>query len=55
MTSIEPGKYVFKNRLGEVALDLSGGDNKSIIGFTAHGGENQQVCSVFKSANRTPF
>ena len=29
---------------GTVMMDLSGGDDKSIIGFPAHGFENQQVC-----------
>ncbi|KAI5118737.1 hypothetical protein M0805_000066 [Coniferiporia weirii] len=40
--SIAPGTYKLVNVLGNNALDLSGGDNKSIIGFTEHGGGNQQ-------------
>jgi len=41
-TNIEPGRYKITNRKGGTALDLSGGDNKSIIGFEAHGQQNQQ-------------
>ncbi|KII84906.1 carbohydrate-binding module family 13 protein [Plicaturopsis crispa FD-325 SS-3] len=41
--SIQSGQtYVLTNVKGGTALDLSGGDNKSLIGFQNHGGGNQQ-------------
>ena len=39
----KPGVYSLVNAKGGTALDLSGGDNKSIIGFPVHDGTNQQV------------
>ncbi|TFY75514.1 hypothetical protein EWM64_g8499 [Hericium alpestre] len=36
------GTYTIRNVKSETALDLSGGDNASIIGFNFHGGGNQQ-------------
>jgi hypothetical protein len=41
--TIEDGIYTITNVKSGTALDLSGGDNKSIIGFTVHGQGNQQV------------
>ncbi|KDQ49770.1 hypothetical protein JAAARDRAFT_42609 [Jaapia argillacea MUCL 33604] len=43
MPQIPSGVYVLANVKCGTALDLSGADNKSIIGFPQHGGENQQV------------
>ncbi|KAH8983301.1 hypothetical protein EDB92DRAFT_1891385 [Lactarius akahatsu] len=41
--SIKSGqRYKITNQLTELAVDLNGGNNKSIIGWTPHGGENQQ-------------
>lgn len=40
---IQPGIYILQNFKSESIMDLSGGDNKSIIGFPRHGLENQQV------------
>ncbi|KAL5480561.1 hypothetical protein ACEPAI_1831 [Sanghuangporus weigelae] len=39
---LEPGVYVMRNLRSDSVIDLSGGDNKSIIGFPRHGFENQQ-------------
>jgi len=39
---VNPGTYTIKNVKGGTALDLSGGDNRSIIGFSFHGQGNQQ-------------
>lgn len=42
--SIKSGqRYKITNKLTRLVIDLSGGDNKSIIGFKFHGGENQLV------------
>lgn len=38
-----PGVYILLNCSSGTALDLSGGDSRSIIGFDCHGFENQQV------------
>ncbi|KAF8797635.1 ricin B-like lectin [Phlegmacium glaucopus] len=35
-------RYIITNHKGGTVIDLSGADNKSIIGYTRHGGENQQ-------------
>ncbi|KAJ3486144.1 hypothetical protein NLI96_g4451 [Meripilus lineatus] len=40
--SFSPGVYVLLNFASGSALDLSGGDSRSIIGFDCHGRENQQ-------------
>ncbi|KAH9161598.1 ricin B lectin domain-containing protein [Lactarius sanguifluus] len=41
--SIKSGqRYKITNQLTELAVDLNGGNNKSVIGWTPHGGENQQ-------------
>ncbi|CAL1702567.1 unnamed protein product [Somion occarium] len=41
--SIEEGhKYRLVNAKSGTTLDLSGGDNKSLIGYDWHGGENQK-------------
>ncbi|QRW00932.1 ricin-type beta-trefoil lectin domain protein [Ceratobasidium sp. AG-Ba] len=40
--SFEPGTYVLTNVKAGAAMDLSGGDNQSIIAFNRHGGPNQQ-------------
>lgn len=37
-----PGTYSLVNARTNTAADLSGGDYKSIIGYSLHGGENQQ-------------
>jgi hypothetical protein len=37
------GTYTLTNVKAGVALDLSGGDNQSVIAFSIHGGPNQQV------------
>ncbi|KAI0697195.1 ricin B lectin domain-containing protein [Cerioporus squamosus] len=37
-----PGTYVLLNARGGTAVDLSGADNKTIIGYPMHGGPNQQ-------------
>nr|VWO98269.1 CAMKK/META protein kinase [Ganoderma boninense] len=37
-----PGTYVLINARSNTAADLSGGDYKTIIGYSLHGGENQQ-------------
>ncbi|THH06417.1 hypothetical protein EW145_g4110 [Phellinidium pouzarii] len=52
---IEPGMYKLINVLGNVALDLSGGDGKSIIAFTTHGQGNQQwiISSPDQQGNQT--
>ena len=42
-TGLQPAVYILQNVMSGSILDLSGGDNKSLIGFTRHGGENQQV------------
>ena len=44
--TIEPGIYTITNVKSGTALDLSGGDNRSIIGFTVHKQGNQQVESI---------
>jgi len=44
MPQIQSGStYVLINGKSGTALDLSGSDNKSIVGWTKHGGTNQQV------------
>ncbi|KAH8998195.1 ricin B lectin domain-containing protein [Lactarius deliciosus] len=41
--SIKSGqRYKITNQLTELAVDLNCADNKSIIGYNFHGGENQQ-------------
>ncbi|KAF5319547.1 hypothetical protein D9619_008473 [Psilocybe cf. subviscida] len=42
MSSIEEARYVLINAKSGTALDLSGEDNRSIIGYPRHGEENQQ-------------
>ncbi len=37
-----PGTYSLINARSNTAADLSGADYKSIIGYSLHGGENQQ-------------
>ena len=37
------GNYTIVNAKSGTALDLSGGDNRSIIGYNPHGQGNQQV------------
>ncbi len=44
-----PGVYVLLNYSSGSALDLSGGDSRSIIGFDSHGLGNQQVCPSLES------
>ena len=43
-----PGVYVLLNCASGSALDLSGGDSRSIIGFDSHGLGNQQVRSYLR-------
>ncbi|KAL5501241.1 hypothetical protein ACEPAH_9628 [Sanghuangporus vaninii] len=40
--SIQPGTYKLINVKAGTALDLSGGDNRTIIGFEDTGGDNQK-------------
>ncbi|EGO23187.1 hypothetical protein SERLADRAFT_394310 [Serpula lacrymans var. lacrymans S7.9] len=40
---MQPGIYKLVNCIGGSAMDLSGGDYRSIIGFPAHDGDNQKV------------
>ncbi|KAI9448739.1 carbohydrate-binding module family 13 protein [Lactarius psammicola] len=41
--SIKSGqRYKIINEQTKLVLDLNGGDRKSILGYTSHGGENQQ-------------
>ncbi|KAF8257422.1 ricin B lectin domain-containing protein [Lactarius quietus] len=41
--SIKSGqRYKITNEQAQLVVDLSGADSKSIIGWTSHGGENQQ-------------
>jgi len=43
MAQIQSGEtYKILNVKGRTIVDLSGGDNKSIIGYDDHGGPNQQ-------------
>ncbi|KAI0370736.1 hypothetical protein BV20DRAFT_943443 [Pilatotrama ljubarskyi] len=37
-----PGTYVLLNARGGTAVDMSGADNKTLIGWPMHGGPNQQ-------------
>ncbi|GLB42712.1 putative ricin-type beta-trefoil [Lyophyllum shimeji] len=39
---LQPGIYQIFNFVSDTAIDLSGGDRKSIIGFPAHDGANQK-------------
>ena len=38
--------YFIINKKANTAFDLSGKDQKSIIGFGFHGGDNQKVCYI---------
>ena len=38
-----PGTYVLLNAKSGTAVDMSGADNKTLIGYPMHGGPNQQV------------
>ncbi|KAI0263604.1 ricin B lectin domain-containing protein [Gloeopeniophorella convolvens] len=40
--SLTPGLYKLTNAKSGTVFDLSGGDNRSIIGYDYHGGENQK-------------
>ncbi|KAI0263606.1 hypothetical protein BC834DRAFT_844475 [Gloeopeniophorella convolvens] len=40
--SLSPGQYKLTNAKSETTFDLSGGDNRSIIGYSFHDGENQK-------------
>lgn len=40
------GVYKFINAKAGNCMDLSGGDNTSVIGFDYHGGDNQKVHSL---------
>lgn len=47
MSIIESGKhYKITNEGNGMVLDLSGTDNKTILGWEYHAGGNQQVCSL---------
>ncbi|KIP01456.1 carbohydrate-binding module family 13 protein, partial [Phlebiopsis gigantea 11061_1 CR5-6] len=37
-----PGVYSLINARSGTAADLHGGDHRSLIGYTSHGGKNQQ-------------
>ncbi len=41
----KPGVYTIVNAQSGTVVDLSGADNKSVIGFPQHNGKNQQVSS----------
>lgn len=41
-----PGTYVLLNARSGTAVDMSGADNKTLIGYPMHGGPNQQVCNL---------
>lgn len=44
MSGLEPGaEYRFTNAKAGNVMDLSGGDNRSVIGYDWHGGNNQKV------------
>ena len=38
-----PGTYKIHNFRSKTAMDLNGVDNKSLIGYPPHDGENQRV------------
>ncbi|KAI0270586.1 carbohydrate-binding module family 13 protein [Gloeopeniophorella convolvens] len=40
--SLTPGIYVLTNAKSDTTFDLSGGDNRSVIGYSYHGGDNQK-------------
>lgn len=44
------GTYKLINAKGGTVLDLSGGDNRSIIGYGFHGGDNQKVRTCIQEA-----
>ena len=50
--SLEEGIYTITNVKSGTALDLSGGDNRSIIGFDFHGQGNQQVSNSLNQDDR---
>ncbi|KAI0738176.1 ricin B lectin domain-containing protein [Daedaleopsis nitida] len=41
-TKFAPGTYVLLNARSGTAMDLSGADGKTVIGYSMHGGPNQQ-------------
>ena len=48
LSNLELGAaYRLENAWGETVMDLSAGDNKSIIGWGWHGGDNQKVRIYF--------
>ncbi|EIM84727.1 ricin B-like lectin [Stereum hirsutum FP-91666 SS1] len=54
MTQIQSGQvYTLVNAMSGTALDLSGGDNTSIIGFNFHGGGNQKW--MFEQTSQGPW
>ena len=51
MAQVQAGQtYRLVNLKAGNVLDLSGGDNKSIIGYEWHGGDNQKVSMTYNSA-----
>jgi len=51
---LKEGIYVIVNKKSKTAFDLSGQDKKSIIGFTKHGRENQQVRELNRLLDSSP-
>jgi hypothetical protein len=48
-----PGVYSLVNVKSGTVIDLSGADDRSIIGFPSHGGKNQQVLIVLSIQEQT--
>lgn len=42
--------YSLVNARSGTAVDLSGADSKSIIGYPSHSGKNQQVCPLLSAS-----
>ena len=40
---LEQGRYIAMDVRSGMVLDLSGGDNRSVIAYRFHGSENQQA------------
>ena len=40
--TFEAGVYIVRNAKSNTVIDLSGGDRKSLMGYSHHGMENQQ-------------
>lgn len=54
MAELYPGGvYKFVNAKAGNVMDLSGGDNTSVIGYDWHGGDNQKVRRLLDCATMT--